>query len=50
MDEDYYDIKRVNDILFNNQISEHYSTSMLKKKKKEGKLTNPNKIGSKELD
>ena len=41
MDDNYYYIKSINDILFNNQVIDHFSKETNKIKKKEGMVVNP---------
>ena len=51
VDDDYYHIKSINDILFNNHVTEHFSKDTLKKKNKNStKLTNPYEISKLEQD
>ena len=48
IDDDYFYIKGINDILFNNQVIDHFSKETNKIKKKEGQVVNPHSIISKD--
>lgn len=49
MQNDYFYIKSINDILFNNHVTEHFSKDTLKKKSKDSLVINPCEIMKKDL-